>query len=387
MKLDKLILVNWGALRSDEYEMGNMTLLTGPTGSGKSTLLDALQTVMTAAHQNIYSYNPGQDETTQTSRGSKSKRTLWSYIVGAEDNLFARPNGAHGYVAAVFKPDEGEDGKPFTALIGAAVRVDGSGERRQAVQERLALLLIDDAVLGLNDLVNYDGNDNMCVVEVEKIENHLKARYPQVMNLRDAKREYLCQLYGRFRGQRSVSFSEAELAAKAWSQSIAHKPIGSVDDLVKTQILEYDTQQLPQRITQISGLMRQVHQLRIEGDRLQANVVRLEGIEKAVTKANSAYEIAVQYQLAHSQRVLQGDQLQIQQAKAAVAELDKNIQDANTRIDGLNRDKKGHVDSQIQLAARLSGIAAADQKRRITRTSGCGSSWRRKRRLPACNKR
>ncbi len=366
MKLDKLILVNWGALRSDEYEMGNMTLLTGPTGSGKSTLLDALQTVMTAAHQNIYSYNPGQDETTQTSRGSKSKRTLWSYIVGAEDNLFARPNGAHGYVAAVFKPDEGEDGKPFTALIGAAVRVDGSGERRQAVQERLALLLIDDAVLGLNDLVNYDGNDNMCVVEVEKIENHLKARYPQVMNLRDAKREYLCQLYGRFRGQRSVSFSEAELAAKAWSQSIAHKPIGSVDDLVKTQILEYDTQQLPQRITQISGLMRQVHQLRIEGDRLQANVVRLEGIEKAITKANSAYEIAVQYQLAHSQRVLQGDQLQIQQAKAAVAELDKNIQDANTRIDGLNHDKKGHVESQIQLAARLSGIAAADQKRRIT---------------------
>jgi energy-coupling factor transporter ATP-binding protein EcfA2 len=366
MKLDKLILVNWGALRSDEYEMGNMTLLTGPTGSGKSTLLDALQTVMTAAHQNIYSYNPGQDETTQTSRGSKSKRTLWSYIVGAEDNLFARPDGAHGYVAAVFKPDEGEDGKPFTALIGAAVRVDGSGERRQAVQERLALLLIDDAALGLGDLVNYDGNDNMCVVEVEKIENHLKARYPQVLNLRDAKREYLCQLYGRFRGQRNVSFSEAELAAKAWSGSIAHKPIGSVDDLVKTQILEYDIQQLPQRITQISGLMRQVHQLRIEGDRLQANVVRLEGIEKALTKANAAYETAVQYQLAHSQRLLQGDRTQIQQAKTAIAELDKNIKDANARIDALNRDKKGHVDSQIQLAARLSGIAAADQKRRIT---------------------
>ena len=41
MKLSKLILVNWGSLRSDEYPIGNMTLLTGPTGSGKSTLLDA----------------------------------------------------------------------------------------------------------------------------------------------------------------------------------------------------------------------------------------------------------------------------------------------------------------------------------------------------------
>ena len=75
MKLDKLILVNWGALRSQEYPMGNMTLLTGPTGSGKSTMLDALQTVMTAVYQNIFSYNPGQDETTQGARNGKTKRT------------------------------------------------------------------------------------------------------------------------------------------------------------------------------------------------------------------------------------------------------------------------------------------------------------------------
>lgn len=367
MKLDKLILVNWGSLRSDEYAMGNMTLLTGPTGSGKSTLLDALQTVMTAAHQNIYSYNPGQDETTQTSRSSKSKRTLWSYIVGAEDNLFARPDGAHGYIAAVFKPDaREEDGKPFTALIGAAARVDGSGQRRQAVQERLALLLIDDAALRLDDLVDYDLNGNMLVVEVEKIENHLKRRYAQVLNLRDTKREYLCQLYGRFRGVRSVSFAEAESAAKAWSQAIAHKPIGGVDELVKTQILEYDSQNLPQRISQISELMRQVHQLRLEGDRLKYNIGRLEHIEKAIVQANSAYETAVQYQLAHAQRALRDDQAQMVQVKETLADLGKKIQLQTTRIETLARDKKSYHDSQIQLAARLSGIAAAEQKRRIT---------------------
>ena len=72
MKLDKLILVNWGALRSQEYPMGGMTLLTGPTGSGKSTMLDALQTVMTAVYQNIFNYNPGQDETTQGARNGPS---------------------------------------------------------------------------------------------------------------------------------------------------------------------------------------------------------------------------------------------------------------------------------------------------------------------------
>ena len=123
MKLESLILVNWGSLRPGEYPMGNMTLLTGPTGSGKSTLLDALQTGMTAAYQNVFNYNPGQDETTQSARNGKTKRTLWSYIVGAEDNLFARPDGAHGYVALVFKPSEGETGNGFTALVAAAARV------------------------------------------------------------------------------------------------------------------------------------------------------------------------------------------------------------------------------------------------------------------------
>ena len=90
MKLESLILVNWGSLRPGEYPMGNMTLLTGPTGSGKSTLLDALQTGMTAAYQNVFNYNPSQDETTQSARNGKTKRTLWSYIVGAEGDEGAR---------------------------------------------------------------------------------------------------------------------------------------------------------------------------------------------------------------------------------------------------------------------------------------------------------
>ncbi|VBC53237.1 Uncharacterized protein conserved in bacteria [Burkholderia pseudomallei] len=51
MKLDRIVLVNWGQLRPGDYDLGNMTLLTGPTGAGKSTMLDGLQTIMTAAYQ------------------------------------------------------------------------------------------------------------------------------------------------------------------------------------------------------------------------------------------------------------------------------------------------------------------------------------------------
>lgn len=365
MKLEKLILVNWGALRSDEYPMGNMSLLTGPTGSGKSTMLDALQTVMTAVFANIFSYNPGQDETTQSARNGKTKRTLWSYIVGAEDNLFARPDGAHGYVAAVFKPSEGETGKEFTALVAAAARVDGSGDRRQAVAERLVLLIVDEAALRLEDLISLDSDEAMRVVEAERIETHLKGRYHRVHNFRESKREYLCQLYGRFRGQKTVPFQEAEAAAKAWSQAIAHKPIGSVDDLVKTQILEFDQQQLSQRISQITDLMRQVHNLRVEGDRLRTNVARLEGIGHSISTATQAYEQSVQYQVLAAKRALRDDEQAIEKAGRNIEELEGKIKSELDAADLAIREKKGVNDQLIDVEATLRGIPAATQKEKL----------------------
>lgn len=37
MKLEKLILINWGFVVSSEYPFGNTTLLSGSTGVGKSS--------------------------------------------------------------------------------------------------------------------------------------------------------------------------------------------------------------------------------------------------------------------------------------------------------------------------------------------------------------
>ncbi|MBM5571098.1 MULTISPECIES: SbcC/MukB-like Walker B domain-containing protein [Deefgea] len=365
MKLESLILINWGSLRPGEYPMGNMTLLTGPTGSGKSTMLDALQTGMTAVYQHIFSYNPGQDETHQSARNGKTKRTLWSYIVGAEDNLFARPDGAHGYVGLVFRPSEGETGKSFTALVGAAAKVDGSGDRRQAVQERLALLIIDDAELKFEDLVDVDNEDNMSVVEVERVESHLKSFYPHVLNLRDNKREYLCQLYGRFRGQKVVSFQEAEAAAKAWTQAIAHKPIGSVDELVKSQILEHDPFQHAQRIGQISDLIRQVHNLRKDGERLEVNIERLQLLGDAISQAKKAYEDATLYQALSAKRLLAEDERLLTQAKLRVAELGEKIKVANDSALQANTEKSSYHEGLVNIEARLTGIPAANEKAQL----------------------
>lgn len=84
MKLDRLVFVNWGHMASGTYEMGNLTLLTGPTGAGKSTMLDAMQVVLTAANRNIMNLNPGQDETGQGGAPrEKTRRSVEGYLVWA----------------------------------------------------------------------------------------------------------------------------------------------------------------------------------------------------------------------------------------------------------------------------------------------------------------
>ena len=76
MKIAKLLTWNWGSLEDREWIFADTVLLTGESGSGKSTLLDAIQTVLTAAHQHLVQFNIGQDESTQSRRGGKEPRTL-----------------------------------------------------------------------------------------------------------------------------------------------------------------------------------------------------------------------------------------------------------------------------------------------------------------------
>ena len=76
MYLKRSITANWGNLPVEEMEYGPINLFSGGNGSGKTTAADALQTLMTAAHDNLFNYNPGQDETTQRGRGGKQVRTL-----------------------------------------------------------------------------------------------------------------------------------------------------------------------------------------------------------------------------------------------------------------------------------------------------------------------
>jgi hypothetical protein len=366
MKLDKLVLVNWGQLRPGDFEMGDMTLFTGETGSGKTTMIDALQTVMTGANKSILTYNAGQDEVSQGPERGKTKRTLESYVVGGEYSNFSRPHGAQGFMAAVFRPSKGEEGlKPFTALVAASARVEGTPESRQARLESLALVIVDDAALTYEDFMK-DTATGECI-EVERIVRHLQTKYPhqRVHDFHDHKMDYLCALFGRFRGKTSVTRDEATNASKAWVQSIAFKPIGSVHELVRDEILDFDEKQLQQDIERISGLMRQVSNLRKESIRLQKNVSSLDGLKSALKEASSAYETQVLQDMFVAKLTLKNDEETIASKKRQiVADTETSRQEAG-RITGW-KDRVKVLDNQrIDLTARLQGIPAHAKKQEL----------------------
>ncbi|CAJ0699053.1 SbcC/MukB-like Walker B domain-containing protein [Ralstonia wenshanensis] len=364
MKLDRLVLVNWGQLQPGNYELGNMTLLTGPTGAGKSTMLDGLQTIMTAAYQGIVAYNPGQEEVQQNHRRGKSKRTLESFVVGAEYSLFSRPAGAQGYIAAVFRPGP-EDGsaKLFTALVAASARVDGSGERRDPKLERLVLVIVEDAALSVEQF--FEDMDQGICVPVEDIVKRLKAKYPKVVTYDDHKRDYLSGLYGRLRGRVSIPWDEAQNAARAWSQSIAYKPIGSVHDLVRDDILEFDGKLLQESITRISDLMRQVTNLKVEGKRIEATVTRLRELKEVIGKTTASFEEQVQYDLLMAKMQLAADEERIASERRKIND-DRALVDQYELKAKTEAQLKRNVDSsRIHIAAKLSGIPAHTEKKTL----------------------
>lgn len=367
MKLDRLVLVNWGQLRPGDYEMSNMTLLTGPTGAGKSTMLDGLQTIMTAAYQGIVAYNPGQDEVTQGQRRGKTKRTLESFICGAEYSRFSRVDGAQGYMAAVFRPGPNDGAaKAFTAVVAASARVDGNGERRDAKLERLELLIVDDEALSVEDFLK-DADKNEWVA-VEEIHKRLKARFAKVTSFDAHKRDYLCALYGRFRGRSSIAWDEAQNAAKAWSQSIAYKPIGSVHELVREDILEFDAKLLQEGISRIGDLMRQVTTLKQEGQRIQGTVDRLAELKALIGQTSHSFEEQVQYDLLLAKMHLAADDTRIATQHQQIKDDEEVVRQSRVSVLTETRLKAGVDRSRIEVSAKLSGIAAHGEKERMEET-------------------
>ena len=280
MFLKKFVYVNWGNIPASEFEFGPVNLLSGGNGSGKTTAADAIQTIMTAAHDTLFNYNPGQDEATQRGRG-KQVRTLASYVLGCDDGSYARPEGAVGYLAAVFHPTRQEPGEAFTAIIGVSASLDRAGSQAVARQNDIQFFIVAGEQLSLADFLQDDGQGNRVVVPVNRLKSWLTQRLgaataDAAFNVEqyDSKKAYLRRLYGALRGRfDAIGEREALHAARTFSRFMAYKPVRSINEFVAHEVLE--PRDLGDAIRSVSDLMKTIYALENESAQLAASVERL----------------------------------------------------------------------------------------------------------------
>jgi len=279
MFLKKFVFVNWGNIPATEFEFGPINLFSGGNGSGKTTAADAIQTIMTAAHDTLFMFNPGQDEATQRGR-NKQVRTLASYVLGCDDGSYARPLGAIGYLAAIFYPTQGEDSEPFTALIGCSAILDNAGPQASARQKDMQFFIFPGEQLVLGDVLLTGNDGERQVLPMDMLSRQLKKRWGIASVERyDTKRQYLRRLYGALKGRSDgVSEIEALNAARAFSRFMAYKPVRSINEFVSHEIL--DAKPMGDAVRTISDLMKTIYAMEAEASRLKNSIVNIEQVRK-----------------------------------------------------------------------------------------------------------
>ncbi|MGH6626339.1 MAG: SbcC/MukB-like Walker B domain-containing protein [Burkholderiaceae bacterium] len=373
MKIAKLLTWHWGSLEDREWVFADTVLLTGESGSGKSTLLDAIQTVLTAAHQHLVQFNIGQDESTQSRRGGKEPRTLAAYALGQQaDGVFLRPRST-SYAGIVFEASEhaGEQAAPLTALVGVEAFEDG----KRAVQARAPIFFIVRRPLSLDHLARREGEAlGRTPVALKDLYLQLQHRLqagPETVQRFEHKDAYLQHLYGALMGKTAVSEAESIRAAKSIVKAMAYKELGNVNDLVRDEILE--PHDFSRDLDKMRELMRSMSALKAEAERLELNLKRLDAaaesaqnvldesrrfvvttIAHALRARDDAHgELAlVQRQIGmqnkrHAQLQAQLDSLEAQekQLREQLRLVDKRLEDSDVARE------KTMLDNQIQLQA------------------------------------
>jgi len=362
----KAILVNWGNIPHLEFDFGPVNLFSGGNGSGKTTAADALQSLMTAAHENLFNYNPGQDETTQKGRGGKQVRTLASYVLGCDDGSYARTRSCQGYVAALFHPTQGESGDSFWAVMAVQASLDAAGNKRQARQDAIGFYILANdhlpsSAITLENFIKEDKGGRY-VVKMNDFDKLLRTEFGQeAVEVYDKKSAYLRRLYGALRGQTgAVSDREAKHAARTFSNFMAYKPVKSINDFVAREVLE--PKDLSEDIRQVSELMKTINGMEQETRLLNESITTLDEAQGFAEEFTGAWQELRLGEYAEISRRLYAKQKEYLQLKDKQLVNEESIAETEHRLQAAEKKKQQLFQQIIDLKAKRQGIPALKDK-------------------------
>lgn len=367
MFLKRLVLVNWGNIPNAEYDLGPVNLFSGANGSGKTTAADAIQTVMTAAHENLFHYNPGQEETTQRGRGGKRVRTLASYVLGCDDGSYARLQPTDGYIAAIFHPTTGETSEPFTAIVAVRAFLDRSGKHVLAREDQLTFFIVTGIELCQDAFIEQQAG-TAHVVLLDNLEKSLISRFgKRVIEAYPQKRAYLRRLYGALRGKRdSVTEREAMAAARAFSRFMAYKPVNSITQFVADEVLE--RKDLGDAVRAVSSQLKTVHVMEREAQGFKDSAQLLEQSGAHAQSYIEAWieQVTLDYTQAHALYLQRQEQyLQARQERDGILRQQKeNAQELATTE---QRREQTHT-AVVMLEAQRQSVEPLRRKDELERT-------------------
>ncbi len=366
MKIAKLLTWHWGSLEDREWPFADAVLLTGESGSGKSTLLDAIQTVLTAAHQHVVQFNIGQDESTQSRRGGKEPRTLAAYALGQQaDGVFLRTRST-SYAGIVFEASEqaGEQAEPFTALVGVEAFEDG----RRAVLQGTPQFFIVRRALSLDHLARRAGEiltasplplKELYVQLQHRLQAHADKAAAVVQRFPD-KGGYLQHLYGALMGKTAVGEHDATRAAKSLVKAMAYKELGNVNDLVRDEILE--PHDFSKDLDKMRELMRSIASLKLEAERLALNLERLDTAQACADQVIDEARRFVTTTIAHALRTRSEAQDELTSVQRQIATQDRKQSQLQEKLDSLEAQEK-QLRGQLSLVEqKLAGSDVAQRK-------------------------
>ncbi|KZZ78859.1 hypothetical protein A3767_01380 [Oleiphilus sp. HI0133] len=357
----RIVYVNWGNIPNEEFELGPINLFSGGNGSGKTTAADGLQSLMTAAHDSLYHFNPGQDETTQRGRGGKLVRTLASYVMGCDDGKYARLRMTDGYIAGVFHPTRGESAEPFTAVMCVRARLDQSTNPKQARQEEVKFLILPGQQLHLSDFIRNESSGKS-VITIDEIAQHLLIQYgKKSVEEYDKKSPYLRRLYGAFRGlPKAVSDKEAKHAARTFSNFMAYKPVKSISEFVSNQVLE--PKDISDDIRQVSELMKTIHGMEEETRTLKDAIENLEHASASSSNYINNWIDRAVFEYSKVSRHCMITQKEYLAAKDEQRDNTKKIETTQREIEKANDKKQALHTELVELEAKRQGISALKTK-------------------------